>query len=51
MGVLLITHYQRFLDYITPDRVCVMLNGRIEREGGSELVIELEKKRFRTSGF
>ena len=42
MGVLLITHYQRFLNYIKPDRVCVMLNGRIAREGGSELVKELE---------
>ena len=46
MGVLLITHYQRFLDYIKPDRVCVMLNGRIAREGGSELVKELEKKGY-----
>ena len=47
MGVLLITHYQRFLNYIKPDRVCVMLNGRIAREGGSELVSELEKERVR----
>ena len=46
MGVLLITHYQRFLDYIKPDRVCVMLKGRIEREGGSELVSELELKGY-----
>ena len=46
MGVLLITHYQRFLNYIKPDRVCVMLNGRIAREGGSELVSELEKKGY-----
>lgn len=43
LGVLLITHYQRLLDYITPDYVHVLVNGRIVREGGPELALELEK--------
>jgi Fe-S cluster assembly ATP-binding protein len=42
MGVLIITHYQRILDYITPDRVHVMAAGRIIASGGSELVKEIE---------
>ncbi len=42
MGVLIITHYQRILDYITPDKVHVMVAGRIVREGGPELARELE---------
>jgi Fe-S cluster assembly ATP-binding protein len=46
MGVLLITHYQRMLNYITPDFVHVMLNGRIIRSGGSELALELEEKGY-----
>ena len=41
-GVLLITHYQRLLDYVEPDRVHVMLDGRIVRSGGPELAAELE---------
>src|SRR5690606_326998 len=40
MGVLLITHYQRMLNYITPDFVHVMLAGRIIRSGGAELALE-----------
>jgi Fe-S cluster assembly ATP-binding protein len=43
MGVLLITHYQRILNYITPDRVHVMTAGKIVRSGGPELASELEK--------
>jgi Fe-S cluster assembly ATP-binding protein len=43
LGVLVITHYQRLLNYIKPDYVHVMVNGRIVREGGSELALELEK--------
>ncbi len=43
MGVLLITHYQRLLNYIKPDSVHVLVKGRIVREGGSELALELEK--------
>jgi len=42
-GFLLITHYQRLLDYITPDHVHVMAEGRIVRSGGPELAHELEK--------
>ena len=42
-GFLLITHYQRLLDYITPDYVHVMAEGRIVRSGGPELAHELEK--------
>jgi Fe-S cluster assembly ATP-binding protein len=42
-GMLLITHYQRLLDYITPDHVHVMADGRIVRSGGPELALELEK--------
>jgi Fe-S cluster assembly ATP-binding protein len=42
-GMLLITHYQRLLDYIKPDQVHVMAEGRIVRSGGPELALELEK--------
>ena len=42
-GFLLITHYQRLLDYINPDHVHVMAAGRIVRSGGPELAHELEK--------
>jgi Fe-S cluster assembly ATP-binding protein len=38
-----ITHYQRLLDYIKPDTVHVMAKGRIQRSGGPELALELEK--------
>ena len=41
-GVLLITHYQRLLNYVTPHRVHVMVDGRIVRSGGAELALELE---------
>ena len=40
---LVITHYQRLLDYIKPDTVHVMAKGRIQRSGGPELALELEK--------
>ena len=42
MGVLVITHYQRLLNYIKPDKIHVMLKGRIVRSGGKELAHELE---------
>ena len=45
-GVLLITHYQRLLDYVAPDRVHVLRNGRIERTGGPELAQELEREGY-----
>src|SRR6478752_1601447 len=43
-AVLLITHYQRLLDYVTPDKVHVLRNGKIERSGGPELARELERE-------
>jgi Fe-S cluster assembly ATP-binding protein len=46
LGVLLITHYQRILNYITPDFVHVMMNGRIVKSGGKELAHELEDKGY-----
>ncbi|WP_412063283.1 Fe-S cluster assembly ATPase SufC [Rubrivirga sp. IMCC45206] len=42
----LITHYQRLLDYITPDHVHVLVDGRIVRSGGPELAQELEEKGY-----
>jgi Fe-S cluster assembly ATP-binding protein len=45
-GVLLITHYQRLLDYVEPDRVHVLRNGKIERSGGPELAHELEREGY-----
>jgi len=46
MGILLITHYQRFLNYITPDRVLIMDKGKIVKEGDHTLVEELEAKGY-----
>ncbi|MQA88996.1 MAG: Fe-S cluster assembly ATPase SufC [Gemmatimonas sp.] len=46
MSVLLITHYQRMLNYITPDFVHVMLAGRVVRSGGPELALALEEKGY-----
>jgi Fe-S cluster assembly ATP-binding protein len=46
LGVLLITHYQRILNYVTPDFVHVMLDGRIVKSGGPELAHELEEKGY-----
>ncbi|MCB0875013.1 MAG: Fe-S cluster assembly ATPase SufC [Solirubrobacterales bacterium] len=46
MGVLIITHYQRILHMVEPDRVHVMYEGRIVKEGGPELVSELEEKGY-----
>ncbi|MCA1726486.1 MAG: Fe-S cluster assembly ATPase SufC [Actinobacteria bacterium] len=43
LGVLIITHYQRMLNYITPNFVHVMMRGRIVKEGGPELAHQLEK--------
>ena len=45
-GVLLITHYQRLLDYVEPDRVHVLRNGVIERSGGPELAQSLEREGY-----
>ncbi len=46
MGVLVITHYQRLLNYIKPDYVSVMMDGRVVREGGPELALELEDRGY-----
>jgi Fe-S cluster assembly ATP-binding protein len=46
LGVLLVTHYQRILNYITPDHVHVMMQGRIVKSGGKELAHELEQKGY-----
>ena len=43
---LIITHYQRLLDYIKPDFVHVLINGKIVKSGGSELALELESKGY-----
>ena len=48
MGVLIITHYQRILDYIQPDFVHVLVRGRIVRSGGKELVERLEREGYGT---
>ena len=40
------THYQRILNYVTPDHVHVLLNGRIVRSGGLELALDLEEKGY-----
>ena len=45
-GFLVITHYQRLLDYIVPDRVHIMWDGRIVHSGGKELALELEEKGY-----
>ncbi len=45
-GVLLITHYQRLLDYVRPDKVHVLQAGKIERSGGPELALELEREGY-----
>jgi Fe-S cluster assembly ATP-binding protein len=46
LGVLIITHYQRILDFVKPSHVHVMYRGRIVREGGPQLVAELEAKGY-----
>lgn len=45
-AIILVTHYQRLLNYIVPDYVHVLAGGRIAREGGKELALELEEKGY-----
>ena len=45
-SMLIITHYQRLLDYIVPDKVHVLAHGRIQRTGGKELALELEENGY-----
>jgi Fe-S cluster assembly ATP-binding protein len=46
MGVLVITHYNRILNYIKPHKVHVMMDGRIVTEGGPEMALELEARGY-----
>lgn len=48
MGILLITHYTRILQYLVPDEVHIMQEGRITRSGGRELAEEIEKNGYKT---
>jgi len=45
-AMIVITHYQRLLDYIVPDRVHVLFNGQIVKSGGKDLALELERKGY-----
>jgi Fe-S cluster assembly ATP-binding protein len=45
-AILLVTHYQRLLNYIIPDKVHVMMDGRIVKSGGKELALELESRGY-----
>lgn len=45
-GIVLVTHYQRILDYVVPDFVHVMVKGRIYKSGGKELAVELEERGY-----
>jgi Fe-S cluster assembly ATP-binding protein len=45
-AIIVVTHYQRLLNYIVPDFVHVLLNGRIVKSGGKELALELEEKGY-----
>ncbi len=45
-AIVLITHYQRLLDYVVPDVVHVLVNGKIVKSGGKELALELEKRGY-----
>src|SRR5690606_36377028 len=49
-AIVVITHYQRLLNYIVPDKVHVLLDGRVVRSGGRELALELEESGYRAFG-
>jgi Fe-S cluster assembly ATP-binding protein len=49
-AMLVITHYQRLLNYIVPDRVHVLSDGRVARSGGPELALELEESGYAEFG-
>ena len=46
MGILLITHYQRILNYIKPNKVYIMMNGKVVKSGGAELVHQIEAQGY-----
>jgi Fe-S cluster assembly ATP-binding protein len=48
MTILLITHYQRLLNYIKPDFVHVMVDGRIVQSGGPEVALQLEEEGYKS---
>jgi Fe-S cluster assembly ATP-binding protein len=50
-AMIVVTHYQRLLNFIIPDRVHVLVNGRIARSGGKELALELEKNGYKSFGW
>jgi Fe-S cluster assembly ATP-binding protein len=45
-GVLIITHYQRILNYVSPTKVSVILDGRVVKQGGPDLALQLEEKGY-----
>jgi Fe-S cluster assembly ATP-binding protein len=45
-GVLLVTHYQRLLNYVKPDFVHIMMNGKIVKSGGADLALKLEEQGY-----
>jgi Fe-S cluster assembly ATP-binding protein len=45
-AIVMVTHYQRLLDHVVPDRVHVLANGRVVKSGGKELALELEKRGY-----
>ncbi len=45
-AIVLITHYQRLLNYVVPDRVHVLADGRFVKSGGKELALELEERGY-----
>ncbi|KKQ90565.1 MAG: ABC transporter ATP-binding protein [Candidatus Shapirobacteria bacterium GW2011_GWE1_38_92] len=49
IGVLLITHYSRILDYVKADRVHIMREGKMVESGGADLVIKIEKEGYEVS--
>jgi Fe-S cluster assembly ATP-binding protein len=46
MGIIIITHYNKFLEYITPDQVSILVKGKIVKQGGAELAKQIEKQGF-----
>ncbi len=46
MGIIVVTHYQRFLEYLKVDTVSVLVNGQVVAQGGAELALKIEKEGF-----
>ena len=45
-SIILVTHYQRILNYITPDHIHVLMGGKIVKSGGKDLALQLEEKGY-----